>query len=296
MAKTELQQELEKEVNRVRGSYYPVYVGLLRRVLTRHAALKKLHPNPADEFCFPEIGPNYEIVAGYEKNYRSARGSISELRFINPAAAEPLQVQKTKPDGYMILNGHHRWVGAKRAGMKRLPIRIVNLTQLKNILKFIDKSDSDKRVTLDLDEVVLNPEDGVEKPLMFPLNRIYRERLRSGIPALFFTLNRYGYDIWVYTANYYSLDYLRRLFLFYRVKVTGIITGTTRKTAEGDPDKEKAQQLIENKYRTTLHIDNGTVLRILRDEKKYEEYPLKKTESGWSGEVIRIIGEIERHE
>ena len=68
--KTEFQLFLESEVNKVKGIYYPVKAGFLRRLLIKKVSCRKLHPNPNDEFCFPEIGPNYGIISDYEKAFR----------------------------------------------------------------------------------------------------------------------------------------------------------------------------------------------------------------------------------
>jgi ParB-like chromosome segregation protein Spo0J len=57
----------------------------------------------------------------------------------------------------MILNGHHRWGGAIQADMKTLPVRIVDLTQKKDIQEMLRNAGSNRRVTLDLDETVFLP-------------------------------------------------------------------------------------------------------------------------------------------
>ena len=293
MAKTEFQVFLDQEVNKVKGIYYPVKAGFLRRVFVKEAPVSQLHPNPGDEFCFPEIGPNYEIVSRYERDFRKLREGMD---LIDSGAKEPLMVEKTKPDGYMILNGHHRWAGARRAGLKKMKIKIVDLTTEKDIRKMLEKATSDKRVTLDLDEVVFRPgtDSCLEGALRFPLNRIYKERIRRGIPALFHELNAKGYDIWVYSAQYYSLDYLVYFFKHYHVKVTGIVTGTAKKTAGAALEKKATEKLLEARYKTTLHIDNEMVLRTHRDSKEFEEYKLGGAPENWSREVIDAVGKMKQ--
>ena len=92
----QFQTFLGHEISRVKGVYYPVRAGFLRRALIRHAKTVSLHPNPDDEFCFPDIGPNYEIVAEYERDFRrhaSYRiGSDAEKKLL-----DPLTVQKARP-------------------------------------------------------------------------------------------------------------------------------------------------------------------------------------------------------
>ena len=297
-AKTELKTFLEDEVNKVKGVYYPVKAGFLRRQLIRKVDCDKLHPNPNDEFCFPDIGPNLEIISGYAKQYREAGGSLLQLKYMNSGASEPIIVEKTSPDGYMILNGHHRWIAAKRSGFRKIPVQIVDLTQEKDIREVLDKTAARKRAVLDLDEVVFCAEDdpNCEKPLGFPANRFFKERIRLGIPALFHYLNDRGYDIWVYTPNYYSQDNIRRLFRHYHVRVAGIVTGTARKGPRDTDTVRELNKLMESKYESATHIDPNTVFRTVSGKKGIESHELRNTGAVWSGEVMEIIGEMDRHE
>ena len=115
---TQFETFLENEVKKYGGVAVPVRAGLLRRALIRNVALKKLHPNPDDEFCAQKIGPNYEIISNYKSDFTRAR------RHSHLYCEDPLVVEKTRPDGYRILNGHHRWAAALMLGYRRIPIRI----------------------------------------------------------------------------------------------------------------------------------------------------------------------------
>ena len=206
-----------------------------------------------------------------------------------------LIVEKAKPDGYLILNGHHRWAAAFRTGVDRLNIHVVNLTHKKDIQDMLRRGRSDKRVTLDLDEVVFcGKEDPYhEKPLSFPLSRIYKERVRVGIPALFHFLTRRGYDIWVYTSEYYSVDYIRTFFKHMGVRLTGIVTGTGRKSSEWAEHGEELKKQIATKYAATLHIDGSMVLRTFSGTGECAEYPLSGSPETWSREVMDAVQAIE---
>ena len=50
----------------------------------------------------------------------------SLVRFDEDVFPEPVIVHKMKPDGYMILNGHHRWAAALKTGLSKLRIEITN--------------------------------------------------------------------------------------------------------------------------------------------------------------------------
>ena len=286
---------LAGEIKKYKGVCVPVKAAFLTRVFVKKAALSELHPNPGDEFSMPEIGPSYTIIADYESRYRKLqKGSFMQVYLDD---IEPLIVEKMRPDGYMILNGHHRWAGAMRAGLKDIPIRIVNLTQEVDIRKMLQASRHNKRVTLDLDEVVFRAGNDAltEKALPFPLNRIYKERVRLGIPALFHYLTKNGYDIWVYTAQYYSVEYIQHFFRKYLVHVNGIVTGTARKTQTGSDTRKKIEKLIADKYQYTIHIDNGTVLRTFSNRKDFEESAVDGSSAEWSQQIMDIIREMEKH-
>lgn len=286
---------LDQEVDRIKGSYYPVRASFLRRVLTRRAGCRKLHPNPEDEFCVPGIGPNYGIIAGYAQDFRQDNVYRSGNEYENGGSfLEPLIVQKARPDGYIILNGHHRWAAAMQVGVRRVKIRIVNVTQMEDIHKMLEKSGSDKRVALDLDEVVFCGKDpaNAEKAMRFPLNRIYKERVRKGIPALLHYFNGHGYDIWVYTSEYYSMEYIQYYFRHLNVRLTGIVTGTGRKGARTAETAREMKNMVETKYRTTIHIDNKMLLCTRSASRESREYPLSGSPETWGREVIETLERI----
>ena len=123
-------------------------------------------------------------------------------------------VERITPDGYLLLNGHHRWAAAIKTGLPKIHAEVVNLTQQKDIYEMLSRSKNNKRVVLDLDEVVFRAEfdELSEKPLRFAFGRIINEPMRLGIPALFNDLKRRGYDIWVYTSRYVSYESMRHYF------------------------------------------------------------------------------------
>ena len=79
-----------------------------------------LHANPDDEFSMGTIGPNDSIISNYCQIARREY-SLSEAVY-----DEPIIVNKLERDGYLILNGHHRWAGAIMAHVPKVRIAIVN--------------------------------------------------------------------------------------------------------------------------------------------------------------------------
>jgi len=289
---TGFQEFLREEVNRTKGVYYPVRAGFLHRLTIRDAPVKALHPNPNDEFTFPDIGPNYEIISRYMQDYM--RDVQFRRGYEESSILEPLYVQKAKPDGYLILNGHHRWAAAMRAGRSRVRIKIVNLTQPADIRRMLAKSQSSKRAVLDLDEVVFCADNGAvtEKPLRFPLNRFYPEKVRKGIPALLHFFNELDYDVWVFTAKYYSMEYILYFFKHWNVRLTGIVTGTARK-GDREATMRELKKMMELKYSATLHVDDRLVFRTAAGSKEIEEYPLSGSPDAWAGEVMDAVRTME---
>lgn len=284
---------LAREIEKYKGVCVPVHSSLLRRRLVRKLSPYDMHPNPEDEFSQPEIGPNHGIIADYEKQFRTMmHGNYMHAEHFH-GKHEPLTVERMKPDGYLILNGHHRWAAALRANMPSLPVKIVNLTQEKDIRRMLAASSHHRRVSLDLDEVIFSdPKEGPGEQARFPWNFVYRQPMRLGFPALARFFNRRGYDIWVYSAAYHSQDYIDRWLRRHRVHVNGIITGTARKVPESS--RKAMEALLSAHYQETIHIDRNLVLKTESGTKGFQEFPLSGNAESWSREIMDIIPETEK--
>ncbi len=287
------EEYLAQEVQRCKGVYFPVKTSLAGRLLIRKARCDELHPNPDDEFSMPGIGPNYKIISNYQDQF------LREIKYSAPPYdREPLIVEKTHPDGYRIINGHHRWAAALRIGLDSLPIRIVNLTHSDDVETILSNSTHTKRVAIDLDEVIFRTKEDtpLEPPLPFPWQRLYPERIRLGVPALFHFLAKHGYDIWLYSAQFYSSDHIQSLFRHYHVEVTGAITAVGKRAQSAGSEGKKLEALISGSYRYTLHIDNGFLVRSRSGSREYVEVALKGASDDWSQEVMAAIEQIDAAE
>lgn len=78
-------------------------------------SVNELQANPLDEFSNPKIGPRESVVSKYIKQINQT-GKLTN----------PIEVQKLADGGYEIVNGHHRWLAAIRAGLEKVPIKIKN--------------------------------------------------------------------------------------------------------------------------------------------------------------------------
>ena len=97
-----------------------VKASLFQRLVVRSLSPEEMHVNPDDEFADPAIGPNDRIINEYVHE-------IPELKRIDqPIFPSPIMVVKMESDGYMILNGHHRWAAAVKSGLSKVRAAVTN--------------------------------------------------------------------------------------------------------------------------------------------------------------------------
>ncbi|WP_026659633.1 ParB N-terminal domain-containing protein [Butyrivibrio sp. AC2005] len=292
MAESGFMAYLKSELEKYNGVYVPVKASWAECLTTKSAPYSKLHPNPNDEFCIDKVGPSFRILDDYAQRFRAALS-----RGVDPFDnQEPLEVEKVRPDGYMILNGHHRWAAAIVSGIDKIPIKIVNITHIADIEKMLKKTDRTKRVTFDLDEVVFDSEDGSFEEVPGGSEIKFPERVRLGIPALFHFFHENEYDVWVFSSKYYSIDYIKKLFKNYAVDVDGIVTGTARKMAKDRDVKKEIESLVAKKYKETVSVDNEMVVRIYGGSKDFDQHELDKNGERWSAQIMKILGEAIKNE
>lgn len=267
--------DLEKDACRLPA----VKVGYLMRKLKRKARTFKLHPNPDDDFCNPEIGPNYGIVGDYVQHI------IQQRRHTNPLLPEPVIVERLSNREYRILNGHHRWLAMCRLGIKRVPIELVNLTHEQEIVSAAERSDRHMCVSFDLDEVLtcdaaVCPAD---PPLPYPANRFLPQSIRLNVGRLAEKLHEMGFDIWIYTAGYLSSDEIVKLLSFHGIKADGIINGLKNKRVSS-----AVTNAFRQNYRYIVHPDNESVLWVETAAKAFESIEIDKT-ADWSAQIGEIL-------
>ncbi|MBQ9289857.1 MAG: ParB N-terminal domain-containing protein [Clostridia bacterium] len=256
----------------------PVKSSLLKRLLVISAPVTSLHPNPEDEFTDPNIGPDEEIVNDYAKKISYSRSML------NPLPMKPLIVERISTGGYMILNGHHRWLAAKRQGVKKLPIMIVNATHEDDVLNRMKELENSMCVSFDLDEVLLCPDASVPLDhLSFPRNLLYKWPVRKDAGSLLSELRRLGFDVWVYTGNYKAPELIQKTLKAHGGMADGIISGmnlaksnTTLKTA------------FTQKYNTILHVDSERILWVHPATKEFDSLELSR-DADWANDAISKI-------
>lgn len=154
------------------------------------------------------------------------------------------------------------------------------------------------RVSFDLDEVLfVSPETHKTEPeLSFPLNRLYRERLRLGTPSLIKRLQAEGFEVWVYTSSFRSERYIRNLFKHYHVSFNSIVNGTRHlKEVQGDK-KETLPQKLPCKYRISLHIDDEAVICSSGKAYGFNVYQLDAQDDDWEEKIMQRVYQIQKCE
>ncbi len=150
------------------------------------------------------------------------------------------------------------------------------------------------RVSFDLDEVLfVSPKTHkTEPPLHFPLDRIFRERLRLGTPDVIRTLQQLGYEVWIYTSSFRTEKYIRRLFRCYGVRLDGIVNGDRHLREVQRNNKTILPQKLPNRYRISLHIDDEEVICSLGPQYGFRTYQLNAQDDDWKEKIIARAEEI----
>jgi len=150
------------------------------------------------------------------------------------------------------------------------------------------------RVSFDLDEVLfVSPlTHKTEPPLRFPLNRIYKERLRLGTPDVINSLQRLGYEVWVYTSSFRSERYIRGLFRHYGVRFDGIVNGSRHLREVQRDSAAVLPQKLPNRYRISLHIDDEEVICSSAGQYGFRAYQLNAQDDDWKDKIIARAEQI----
>ena len=274
----EFREEMKKELAYYTSFIHPVRTLYLERALRWKTRIKKLHPNPEDEFVNPEIGPNPEIVKKYQNIVIDCNKMGVKPRF------GLLIVEKLSTGDFMILNGHHRWYAAKSLNAKKISIQIVNTVHENDILSRLKNLSSSMCVSFDLDEVLVCADGSGEVDVLRPpLNRLYPLAIRKDTGLMISELRRIGLDVWVYTGNYYDTEYIQKTLKAHKCKADGIINGMN--LARGN---QKVANAFRKKYRYIVHVDTERILWVNTETKEYDTLEIPQ-DGNWADHVTGMI-------
>ena len=147
------------------------------------------------------------------------------------------------------------------------------------------------RISFDLDEVLfVNPKTHKTEPeLPIPFRALYKERLRAGAPELINTLQGMGFEVWVYTSSFRSINYIQGLFKRYGVKFDGIVNADRHLKEVQQNRSEILPQKVPNRY-----IDDEAVICSYGREYGFDAYQLDADDDEWKEKVIAKAEEVKR--
>lgn len=149
------------------------------------------------------------------------------------------------------------------------------------------------RISFDLDEVLfVDPHTfETEDPPRFPLNRIYRERLRKGTVELIHTLQEEGFEVWVYTSSFRPKQYISSLFRNYGIRFDEIINGPRHLKEVQKGHARLLPQKMPGYYRIALHVDDEDVIHQYGRQLGFRTYKVCDPDPDW---VPKLLSEARR--
>ena len=152
------------------------------------------------------------------------------------------------------------------------------------------------KVSFDLDDTLFVSEKSfaVEPALRFPLDHIYKERLRAGAVELMKYIRSEGIELWIYTTSFRSERYIRGLFRCYGVRLDSVVNGRRHADevqanhAEGMPSK------YPSKYRIDLHIDDDISVAQNGRTFGFKVFTVGPQDDEWAEKIKREIEKIRR--
>lgn len=149
-------------------------------------------------------------------------------------------------------------------------------------------------VSFDLDETLfINPEKvPAEDKLSFPLDRIYRDRLRKGTPELLQWINNSGIKLWIYTTSFRSERYIKSIFGHYGIKIDNIINGKRHEKEVQGNKTERLPSKYPSRYHIDLHVDDEISVYQNGISYGFRVYLLKENDSKWVDNLKKEINRI----
>ena len=144
------------------------------------------------------------------------------------------------------------------------------------------------RISFDLDEVLfVDPNTfEIEDPPRFPLDRIYRERLRKGTVRLIHTLQEEEFKAWVYTSSFRSEKYIRSLFRCYGIRFDGIINAQRHLREVQKGHGHLLPQKVPGYYHIDLHVDDEDVIHQYGKQYGFKTCKVCEPDPDWVEKVL----------
>ena len=126
----------------------------------------------------------------------------------------------------------------------------------------------------------------IEDPPRFPLDRIYRERLRKGTVRLIHTLQEEEFEAWVYTSSFRSEKYIRSLFRCYGIRFDGIINAQRHLREVQKGHGHLLPQKVPGYYHIDLHVDDEDVIHQYGKQYGFKTCKVCDPDPDWVEKVL----------
>ena len=151
------------------------------------------------------------------------------------------------------------------------------------------------RISFDLDDTLFVAEaDGfsLEPELKFPLNRIYKERLRAGTVRLMQQLRELGCEIWVYTTSFRSPFYIRSLFRCYGIRIDEIVNGARHEKEVQADHNEPMPSKYPAHYRIDLHVDDDRSVLANGQYYGFRVFLIGPPDENWAEKILQDVQKL----
>ena len=151
------------------------------------------------------------------------------------------------------------------------------------------------RISFDLDDTLfVAEEDGfsLEPELKFPLNRIYKERLRAGTVRLMQQLRELGCEIWVYTTSFRSPFYIRSLFRCYGIRIDEIVNGARHEKEVQADHAEPMPSKYPAHYRIDLHVDDDKSVLANGQYYGFRVFLIGPPDENWADKILQDVQKL----
>ncbi len=151
------------------------------------------------------------------------------------------------------------------------------------------------RISFDLDDTLfVAEEDGfsLEPELKFPLNRIYKERLRAGTVRLMQQLRELSCEIWVYTTSFRSPFYIRSLFRCYGIRIDEIVNGARHEKEVQADHNEPMPSKYPAHYRIDLHVDDDKSVLANGQYYGFRVFLIGPPDENWAEKILQDVQKL----
>ena len=151
-------------------------------------------------------------------------------------------------------------------------------------------------VSFDLDDTLfVSPEKfKTERELPFPLNKIFKERLRLGTIELFNYIQSQNIHLWIYTTSFRSERYIRMLFRCYGLKPDSIVNGERHGHEVQGNKTEAMPSKYPSKYRIDLHVDDDVSVAMNGRTYGFKVFIVGEQNDEWVDEIKLEIEKINK--